>query len=118
MTKIDQFESVFKAADKARFVLEPINLRTVLVITDLDSGASAEFAERVRRFLLALETSLSLDWRVIGKEAGGGGLGLGGLNGPSSGGRWVSKISENKYLLYWQWRASGGSIPDENRDST
>ena len=36
MTNIDQFESVFRAADKTLFELQPFALDRVLVVTDVD----------------------------------------------------------------------------------
>ena len=35
MTNIDQFESVFRAANKERFALQPFSLDRILVVTDL-----------------------------------------------------------------------------------
>ena len=35
MTNIDQYESVFKSADKPRFELEKTSLKTIFVMTDL-----------------------------------------------------------------------------------
>ncbi len=51
MTNIDQFESVFKSADKAQFVLEPVTIGRVLVATDLNENQSQEFTQHVRTFL-------------------------------------------------------------------
>ena len=50
MTNIDQFESVFKAADKQRFVLEPISVRDILLVSDLAPNAEEAFDARVQAF--------------------------------------------------------------------
>lgn len=51
MTNVDQFESVFRAASKPVFDYRPIELREVLVVTDLQPQEAAAFADRVRTFL-------------------------------------------------------------------
>ena len=51
MTNIDQFESVFKAADKPQFAPETVQIEAVTVVTDLDADAAQAFQRRVREFL-------------------------------------------------------------------
>jgi hypothetical protein len=51
MTNIDQFESVFKAADKPQFAPERVTIESVSVITDLATAKCDSFEEDVRRFL-------------------------------------------------------------------
>jgi hypothetical protein len=51
MTKIDQFESVFRSATKTLFEYELIEINKVLVITDLIPDDSQGYAERVQKFL-------------------------------------------------------------------
>lgn len=51
MTNVDQFESVFKSADKAAFAHRPPELRKVLVATDLDVSGAEAIAERTKDFL-------------------------------------------------------------------
>ena len=51
MTDIDQFESVFRSADKAVFVHQPVEVRSMLVVTDLPVEDAGRFADTVRRFL-------------------------------------------------------------------
>ena len=36
MTKIDPFESLFRAASKPVFELEPVNVRDILIVADMD----------------------------------------------------------------------------------
>ncbi|MFQ5844623.1 MAG: hypothetical protein ACE5JG_06490 [Planctomycetota bacterium] len=51
MTRVDQFESVFKAAAKTLYRREPVPIRSVLLLTDLDPEPAGAFADRVRSFL-------------------------------------------------------------------
>ena len=44
MTRIDQFESVFKSADKPVFRCEPFSVGSPMVLTDLDDEAAESFA--------------------------------------------------------------------------
>lgn len=53
MTNVDQFESVFRAADKPVFHNRRVELRSVLVVTDLEPGEASAFESRIRRFLKA-----------------------------------------------------------------
>ena len=69
MSQIDQFESVFKAAAKPVFEVASVSVRTLLVVTDLDSRSAQAFAERLRSFLRVLEAgddvAAAVDWQVI-----------------------------------------------------
>lgn len=51
MTNVDQFESVFRAASKPVFHLQPISLRKVMIVTDLPPDEAARYAQKVKRFL-------------------------------------------------------------------
>ena len=64
MTNIDQFESVFKAADKTVFSMESVQLETAIVVTGLDLDAHAAFDGAVRTFLGSLAETL--DWKSLG----------------------------------------------------
>jgi len=55
MTKLDTFESVFKAADKPVFAYQPVTLDQVLLVTDLAEAAAEELLGRVRGFLAAVD---------------------------------------------------------------
>ncbi len=65
MTRIDQFESVFKSATKTVFSYEEINLTSGLVVTDLDESTASAFGDRVRGFLAALGLSGARTWRDV-----------------------------------------------------
>ncbi|PIE17683.1 MAG: hypothetical protein CSA65_08000 [Proteobacteria bacterium] len=61
MTQIDQFESAFKAAAKTRFCYEPVSVRKVLVITDLEDYEARLFSDRIRAYLEVLGDEV--DWQ-------------------------------------------------------
>ncbi|MCA9538683.1 MAG: universal stress protein [Myxococcales bacterium] len=69
MTRIDQFESVFRAAAKPRFQPAPIQLGRVLVVTDLDASEGAAYTARVRGFLAGVTGAEAIDWREVHGEA-------------------------------------------------
>ncbi len=54
MTDIDQFESFFRSADKAVFVYQPVEVESMLVVTDLPDADANRFADTVRGFLSVL----------------------------------------------------------------
>jgi hypothetical protein len=54
VTKLDQFESVFKSADKPIYTYERIEIDRVLVVTDLADDDAAPVVERIRAFLVVL----------------------------------------------------------------
>lgn len=64
MTKLDQFESAFKAAIKDQFVLEPVRVRSVLVVTDLKRGEAQRFADAARVFLRCIDAGDDSTWNV------------------------------------------------------
>ncbi|MCH2367855.1 MAG: hypothetical protein MK554_11675 [Planctomycetes bacterium] len=51
MTRIDQFESVFKSADKPVFRYEPFAVGSALALTDLDGDGAESFSSLVRKYL-------------------------------------------------------------------
>jgi len=51
MTNIDQFESVFKAADRTPFTPATVRIEKVLTITDKGAGESEQFAAQAKQFL-------------------------------------------------------------------
>lgn len=65
MTKLDQFESVFRAASKAVFEYERIAIKSVLVVTDQEEEAAARTGEQVVKFLNVLDDA---DFRVVGAD--------------------------------------------------
>jgi len=67
MTRVDQFESVFRAADKERFSYRRIEIQKILVVTDLDASEAAPFLERVRGYLAVLGDDAL--WKPAFREA-------------------------------------------------
>ena len=55
MTKLDQFQSVFLAADKTALRYEKLAVERVLVVSDLDGDAAGELSDRVRTFLSVVD---------------------------------------------------------------
>ena len=61
MTKVDQFESAFRAADKPVFeFLQPV-VERALVVTDLRGAAATAFRDQVRDFLAVLGNGVQWD---------------------------------------------------------
>ena len=56
MSKIDQFESLFRAASKPVFELEPISVRDILIVTDMDKQQTALFVDQAKAFLTVLDS--------------------------------------------------------------
>ncbi len=65
MTDIDQFESVFKAADKTVFSHQAVGIQSVLVVTDLPQEAADRFAARLQSFLSALAGQPAVKWHTV-----------------------------------------------------
>ena len=68
MSTVDQFESVFKAADKVGYVHEKISLEKVLLVTDLDKAEAALFLQTVRKFLSKILSEEDNEWEVLLKN--------------------------------------------------
>ena len=64
--RVDQFESIFKRADKARFEYRQPEIRHVTLVTDLDATDTAALLQRVQQFLTVLEPD-SPEWHTLGE---------------------------------------------------
>ena len=64
MTKVDQFESVFRSAAKTPFEYEEIEVGSVLVVSDAEAGAASDFGDRVRSFLSVLDRGENVRWQT------------------------------------------------------
>ena len=64
MTKLDQFESVFKSADKAVYTHDRPTFDRVLLVTDLNEADAADIASRVRSFLTAVDDA-GTQWNTL-----------------------------------------------------
>ncbi|MEM7417644.1 MAG: universal stress protein [Gemmatimonadota bacterium] len=62
MTKVDQFESAFRAAAKTPFKFEPVEVGSVLVVTDLEERAASDFSAAVRSYLSVLDRGENVRW--------------------------------------------------------
>ncbi len=62
--KVDQFESVFRAAAKVRFQYSAVEVDSVLVVSDRDEREAAAFGDRVRSLLGVLGRGENIRWRV------------------------------------------------------
>ena len=62
--KVDQFESVFRAAAKTRFEYSAVQVESVLVVSDRDEPAAVAFGDRVRSQFAVLERGENIRWRV------------------------------------------------------
>lgn len=65
MTNIDQFESVFKSADKRPYVYEPLTLENGLIVTDLDDSKRPAYLERVKNFFTQMHPG-PVQWTDLG----------------------------------------------------
>ncbi|MEE8586291.1 MAG: hypothetical protein V3T83_15710 [Acidobacteriota bacterium] len=70
MTKVDQFESVFMAAAKTTFHIQPLCIGKILVVTDLDREAGESFGRQVQGFLGALQDDTPRWQTVTGADFG------------------------------------------------
>lgn len=65
MTNIDQFESVFRAADKPLFEMQPLALDRVLVVTDVSKEDSEPFMEEAKTLLSETAKGHTPNWRLL-----------------------------------------------------
>lgn len=70
MTNLDQFESIFKSADKAIYTYERPTFPRVLLVTDLDKADAAGINDRVRSFLAAIDGA-DTRWDILNGDAFG-----------------------------------------------
>lgn len=64
MPRLDQFESIFRAASKNPFQLQPPAFRRLTMVTDLEGGAAYDFGEKVKAFLRVLGRD-DVVWNLI-----------------------------------------------------
>ena len=68
MTKVDQFESVFRSAVKDRYLYEKIPFASVLTVTDLEPDEAVAFQQRTAHLLKGLETGSALSHKLVSKD--------------------------------------------------
>jgi len=108
MLNVDEFESVFRAADKQRFVFAPPDVTKLLVVADLEGKALDEYVAACRLLLepITLAASEPPTWEVRGA---GSWCGVEGVL------RLVTEESYDAVVSYrnlnsdaWQWAYSLG----------
>ncbi|MEM8734280.1 MAG: hypothetical protein AAGG44_08660 [Planctomycetota bacterium] len=65
MTNIDQFESLFKKADKPQLELQEVDLDTALVISDVDAEGTQQFMKQVVDFLDTTLLPEQIEWHTL-----------------------------------------------------
>jgi hypothetical protein len=65
LSQIDQFESVFRSAVKAVFEYSKIDIRSVLLVTDLDAEAAGTFQKSIQNFLKHPATEVEREFFII-----------------------------------------------------
>ena len=115
MTKLDQFESVFKSADKAVYTYDRPRFDRVLLVTDLTAAEAADIATRVRSFLSVIGEA-DTRWDTLSGDAFSSVQGL------------LESIEERKPDLIvtyrhlnseaWQWPHSLGEYLDVMTQAT
>jgi len=69
MPNIDQFESIFKKADKPQFQLEDVKLNNLMVVTDDDHTQTEKFTDQVADFLDKTLLEDNINWiQISGNE--------------------------------------------------
>ncbi len=69
MTKVDQFESMFRSAAREVYQHDPLDIESVLVVTDRDEEMARCFGDQLRQFLKVLSADEKVQWRdVAGSE--------------------------------------------------
>jgi hypothetical protein len=61
--RIDEFESVFRSADKPLFHLAPPPVRRALVLSDREPADADAFEDRVRRYVESGDPDSTLEWQ-------------------------------------------------------
>ncbi len=65
MSKVDQFESVFRAALKESFEYVPPKIKRVLLVSDLPEYESSQLTEAVKGFLASAFGEIELEWEMV-----------------------------------------------------
>lgn len=68
MTNVDQFESMFRSAEREVFRYESVRIESILVITDRDREGAKSFGDQVRGFLRVISTDDTVRWRDVDRS--------------------------------------------------
>ncbi len=70
MSRIDQFESVFKAASRTSFEYRPQKLNRVLLVSDLPEKDAWLYAAGIKRFLASIDPEQEIEWTSAAEDRG------------------------------------------------
>ena len=110
MTKVDQFESMFRSASREFFKYERVNIESVLIVTDRDEVKAKLFGEQTRQFLKVISDDDKVRWRdVNGSEFQTAGelMALVEFAAPS-----IICTYRNLHSTAWKWPYSLGTHVD------
>ena len=65
MSRVDQFESIFRSATKEVYQYQDIGMEKLLVVTDKNQTDSEQFSSIIKKFLHALTTKHELSWELL-----------------------------------------------------
>lgn len=69
MSKIDEFESLFKSASKPVFHVEPLRIEHVLIVLDVETELAADYVQRIESFLKVLNSvDLTIKTTIVGGD--------------------------------------------------
>ena len=66
--RIDEFESVFRSADKPAFHFDPPKIEKLLLLTDLKTPEAQQFEDRLKKFIDSGEPGGTFSWKSIHAE--------------------------------------------------
>ncbi len=69
MTKVDQFESIFRSASKDIFTFERIPIQSILVVTDLEDYPAGQYQSQLKDFLQVVNRQEKTEWHLVNKDA-------------------------------------------------
>lgn len=76
MTNIDQFESVFRSADKEQFAFQDFDLRKILVISDATDGTGEQMKQVSQAFLGGAPVLRNASWELLDGDGYGSVAGM------------------------------------------
>ncbi len=65
MSRVDQFESIFRSATKEVYQYQDIGMEKLLVVTDKNQTDSEQFSSIIKKFLHALTAKHELTWELL-----------------------------------------------------
>lgn len=68
MTLVDQFESVFRSADRRRYEYSRVDIERVLVVTDLADDEAGGFTDALKTYLVEVEEEAGVTWATLGND--------------------------------------------------